>query len=260
MGHKDVVSRYYFCTYVLSRSRVRKKQYMSRILYVRKIPIVSDKPIISMVFRRRRRTFRRKFRGRRRSFRRRRMRRVGRPRPELKVNEIIPSTISFDTAGGSTSVITLIGEGIGRGQRIGDKVIVKSISVCGDFAADQASAQVEEWVRFAIVQEKQQIGDTSPPLSAIYAQDNNPFSMRELASRGRFRVLASRTFKLDHRNVQTKMVFINFNFKTGLTVRYNGAATTDIQKNGLYVVLQSNALATQPTKVNLIKRVRYIDS
>lgn len=111
----------------------------------------------------------------------------------------------------------------------------------------QHANAVNTFVRYLIVQDKQQIGDTTPNTANVLQSISILSSLNVNESR-RFKILKDGLVKFDAptgTNGQSKV--IKFNIDTKSHVKYNGTASTDIQKNGLYLILISNETTNTPT-------------
>ena len=87
-------------------------------------------------------------------------------------------------------------------------------------------------VRYCLIQDNQQIADTTPTLNDIFGAGFTVTTPLFQGSLGRFKVLWDHTYALVERG--RALVSGKKYWKMQHHVRYNGAATSDIQKGGLY--------------------------
>jgi len=162
---------------------------------------------------------------------------------------IINSEKHFHIVGGSNSVSTTgafvplcsILQGDGQSNRTGNSVLAKGL-VCrfNNIANGSATATL---LRIMIVQDNQQIADTDPTQATLLESD--VMSGLALGALGRYKILMDKSFCLDNvskkQNVVTKYLNLNHH------IRWNGTATSDIQKGGIYLFLLSDEATNTPT-------------
>jgi len=155
-------------------------------------------------------------------------------RPEVKKVDIGfgPSTLSGSS--GNVHLITSIGRGDNPDQRQGDKVNCKYHSIKGQIWLNPSisgSTYTKQACRIVVVQDLQQIGDSSPTCLDIF-KEISTFSPLNSAHVGRFKILASR-------NVHYNSTMPTHNFKIFIKkftqVRFNGSTGGDTQKNHIYI-------------------------
>jgi len=183
-----------------------------------------------------------------------------------------------DTAGAS-NIICQIPAGAGEAQRIGDSITVSAIDVLVRVGTTSASTGVapagEEAVRFAVVQDMQQITDAATVSPAtVFAQVSNPLNPLLNIELGvkRFKVLwYSPVMQLSRiissatpvatltalSPTQANWAFAHL--KCNIKVRYNGTSLTDVEKNGLYVLCWTN-VAGDTVDADGFTRLTYTDS
>lgn len=210
----------------------------------------------------RRRMFRRKFRRRSKRFTRfRRKRRAAIVnRPELKVEDDVQAALNCSLSNAPIVRGLDLDQGIGSGQRIGNGVRVMSISVRFHMAMDQGAVQNEVWHRVAVFVDKQTIVGQLPFMADIYEDGVDPQSFREKATAGRFRQLFAKTFMLDKRDRQTRVITMFFKFPRGLVIRYAGSGGAQWQKNIIVLCGQADVPIATPSVMNILNRVRYFDA
>lgn len=153
---------------------------------------------------------------------------------------------SLSTTPGN-QLLANIAQGDGDGARTGNSILVKGISYNGTISI-HPSASISQ-VRLVVVMDKQQIGDTGPGFGDIYDTGTNLVqSLMNPTTLGRFTVLMDKQFYLAQgsRESYTCKGFIPLKNH----IRYNGANTTDIQKNGIYLFYLSNEATNTPSLVS----------
>lgn len=149
--------------------------------------------------------------------------------------------------------LCLIAEGDTNATRTGRRIIAQAIALKFYFLRNGADAII----RYIIVQDSQQIADTAPGITSVLAADNF-FSMLQADQIGRFKVLIDQTLRVtaaepfawDRRYLR---------LGKGTELKYNGAATTDIAKNGLYLYFVTSVGANFPDLYGNI-RMYFIDA
>lgn len=110
-------------------------------------------------------------------------------------------------------------------------------------------------VRLVVVRDKQQIGDTSPTYTDVYESAGTQAFLNKNTV-GRFDILYDRMCDLDSNNPQ---IIINHYIKLNQHVRFNGTASTDIQKGGIYFFAVSDQGTNLPT-VGMSVRLAFYDN
>lgn len=162
---------------------------------------------------------------------------------------------SFDSEIVSTQIPTVglifpfanVTQGTTVNQRNGNKINATSLVLREEIAMNVLATQ--QIVRRIIFQDKQQIADVHPAVSDVLnlAGGADWLSQYSLISKGRFKILSDRYYTFSSTggktlSATTKVIM----FKNALTIRYNGGAGGDIQKNGLFVLYTSNDDANSP--------------
>lgn len=146
-----------------------------------------------------------------------------------------------------------IAQGDGDQDRNGNSIYVRSVNIKGNIKINAAASNT--FIRVSVVQDTQQIADTVPAWTDIYESADVNAHLNNLTV-GRFKVLKDRTFRLDADD-PGKMFEINLPMRHH--VRYNGSATSDIQKGAIYLCMVSNEPANTPT-LSYQSRVSYHDN
>lgn len=126
--------------------------------------------------------------------------RPGGLRPEMKYQDVIltlPASTGTTSASLATGCITQMGTGTDVNQRVGRKILVKSLQLKGDVSLG-AGATPQDVFHIWIVQDTQANG-AYPVFADVFniAGTYVGEAMRNLANAKRFKILAHRTFTLD---------------------------------------------------------------
>lgn len=158
---------------------------------------------------------------------------------------------------GAITHITDIAQGDTDQSRNGNSLLLKSINLKFQIAMNGSSAG--SIVRCLVFHDKQQVGDTSPSVSDVLDGDAVSPLLAPLNNLtvGRFSILFDRMYKMGNSSDPIKIIKM---YRKCLShVRFNGTASTDIQKNGLYFLLVSNEPTNVPT-VSYQSRLTFIDN
>lgn len=170
-------------------------------------------------------------------------------------------THKFDVNGGTTvnstgSITHITGVAIGDtlSTRTGSSILDRDLHI--RIVWQKGVAATITVTRFIIVQDKQQIADTSPAVLDIL-NSADVVSHYQPDIEGRFKILKDITTVLDISNVVKAA-----DFKLDLSnvhTGYNGINGSDIQKNGIYILMISNEPTNVPT-ISWISRFRFYDN
>lgn len=147
----------------------------------------------------------------------------------------------------------LIQQGLTQSQRIGLSIYAKNLFGRATFLIDPAAAATN--CRIIFFQDTQQINASAPVVTDVL-QGANYLSSYSWISKGRFRILYDEMIDLTSQNNQSQS--IKFNIPVKNIVQYSGALTTNIQKNGLYMLYISNAGLLVPS-IDYNVRIKYQD-
>jgi len=138
----------------------------------------------------------------------------------------------------TSSITPKVGQGDTNATRTGNSIFSRMIFAQGVFTLN-ASAD-EDTVRVIVFSDKQQIGDTTPGVTDVLtsANINSPLNVLTL---GRFQIL--KDFKRTFTSAGVNRGTYKFAIPMRHHVRYNGTASSDVQKGGLFVLL----IGSQPT-------------
>ena len=149
---------------------------------------------------------------------------------EMYKNDTNWTATTLSTSGVIAANACAIAQGDGISGRTGNSILVKSVNanLLFDFGT------VDNMVRLMFFIDKQQISDTTPSVTDIL-ESASPTAFLNKNTVGRFSVLYDQKFVLDsaqHR-LQIKKVHLGLQHH----VRYNGTASTDIQKGSIYMLV-----------------------
>lgn len=157
--------------------------------------------------------------------------------------------------------LNTIAEGTGEDEREGQAIKLKSISL--RYVARSHNSSSNTLLRLILVRDTQQVIDTAPTPSMILqsvggspSADNPILAHYNVSQNKRFVVKMDRVVTVSDGTIQQK--FGQAYIKCGTNVLYNGAATSDIQKGGYYLLVISNEATNLPS-VNLQYRMQWYD-
>lgn len=128
-----------------------------------------------------------------------------------------------------------IAQGDDDGTRSGNSIFMKKLTY--NYTIELVSeTDLPSSNRVVVLMDTQQVADTTPGWPDVFTSTNHN-SLLNVGTLGRFKILYDR-----YHNVHVNAPFINVKgvIYINKSARFNGSATSDIQKNGLYVMLNSN--------------------
>jgi len=193
--------------------------------------------------------------------------------PEIKYADVALDSTDVTSATGAVIHLTAVQQSDTATGRTGNTIQVLSISLSGFFLRSTSAYIPNAMYRFVIVVDKQQVGDSSPTIADVmdYGASNSTRFLPNVSVLERFRVLyVSKIFDGEMMALQqslttsgsgipTQSTYFQFNKKLNLKVDFNGTATSDIQKNGIYFLLLSNDTANV-VDINGISRIGFVDA
>lgn len=141
---------------------------------------------------------------------------------------------------GSVVHLTGISQGDLSINRNGNSILSKYLFGRMHFKKD-TNAPIT-FLRVMIVQDKQQVSDTSPVISDILSSVST-ISPLNHDSHGRYKILKDMTVRLDSNKLTAAY---KINVKLPFHTKFNGTTGADIQKNGVYLVLLSDQSTYTP--------------
>ena len=174
---------------------------------------------------------------------------------ELFKNDI-SGNVSTMTTTGMVIPMTSIAQGDAVAGRTGNSIFVRSINMKVYFFLNPST--IGTVFRMAIIKDNQQLSDTTPTITEIYAAASPSVTAPlNVNTAGRFSVLKSWFFAMDDSKTQFRL--INHYHILRHHVRYNGTSGSDVQKGGLYLVIWCNEATNAPT-VQYDIRTSYHDN
>lgn len=165
---------------------------------------------------------------------------------------------TFATTVGSTPAVTnlvAIPQGDGEGSRTGNSLLTKYAYITLNMVRSSSSTAVSDTVRVVVVVDKEQSGDTAPPYNGVF-ESNDPLALINKLNVGRFSILYDKFYNL---TANTPAIQIKEMVPLNMHVRYNGSASTDIEKSGIYLMwVGSNG--TNQVSFNGFVRLAYYDN
>lgn len=162
---------------------------------------------------------------------------------EMYKFDVTESGTPVVSAGTYAVLLSPIAIGDGPSDRTGNSIFVRALNIHGQLIFN-SSGSSPQFVRVAIVIDTQQVADTSASYTTLY-NSSTYNSHVNVATAGRYKILYSRVFELDNVNNLSRMMNINIPMRHH--VRFNGTASTDIQKGGLYILASSSEATNGPT-------------
>lgn len=188
--------------------------------------------------------------------------------PEVKY---IDNTL-FQTdipATGAVVHVSAVAQGDTQGTRTGNTINVTGVDLSGNFIRISTDFAGAAFLRVALVQDREQVADTAPSVANIFATGDPVNALPNLDTLERFRILwlspvmdawqmVLDSDRLVAGSVPTHKGTYSHSWKGNIKVSFNGTASTDIQKNGLYFCyLTSSGVTT--FDANGFARLCYTD-
>jgi len=151
-----------------------------------------------------------------------------------------------------------IAQGDAINGRTGNSILVKSLAFNGYAYVDPTITNNTRFT-LALVRDKQQISDTTPALTDIFTSGTDPHTLLNTNTTGRFKIMWRKQYTLmPPAGGRDSITFKHYD-KLNFHVRFNGTANTDIQKNGLYLVMISSEPSKYPS-ISINTRLSYHDN
>lgn len=160
----------------------------------------------------------------------------------------IGGNMTIDSTGGVLA-LSAISQGDTDSGRTGNSIFTRNLFMNLNIKAN-ASNLSTQFVRIILFQDNQQISDTTPTVTDVLdsAYPNAPLNQ---SAAGRFTVMRNWEFYLNSGTHPGKV--LKKYFKLWHHIRYNGSASTDIQRGGLYLLYISDQSVNPPTSGYQIK-------
>lgn len=160
-------------------------------------------------------------------------------------SEMFTATYSANinpTNSGTMLSLNQLATGDGNGARTGNSVFMRRINAHFTVVNNVTAGQVfHRWILFI---DNQQIGDTAPTATDILESADVRSSLNSTTA-GRFKILKNWEFCTSQIKGDTRV--IKFFRDIRHHVRFNGTASTDIQKGGIYLLFMSNQSTNTPS-------------
>jgi len=162
------------------------------------------------------------------------------------------------TNSGGTLHISSVAQGDGDNARTGNSLFARCVNIKGILRFNSASSKLYQPCRLMVVQDSQQIGDTSPGVTNVL-ESATTYGHMNSDTVGRFKVLYNKVFNLNT-GANVSIPF-TINLPMRHHIRYNGTAATDIQRGGLYFMYMSNeSVSTDQPYMDYECRLSYHDN
>lgn len=154
--------------------------------------------------------------------------------------------------------LTAIPQGDGPSERTGNSILLRNIYIRGSIQIN-SSTLANTRVSLVLLKDTQQPSDLLPIMSDIFQDYTDPETMLSTTTFGRYKILWRRNYVLTPVSGGKNAVEIIKYWKVYDHVRYNGTTSSDIQKNGYYLVMLTSEITNYPTII-LNTRIGYRDN
>jgi len=176
--------------------------------------------------------------------------------------DLASASYNFNTSGGGPTLIATIAQGASVNQRVGKKIMLKSIQIRGSAVA--AATATTNDCALLIVYDRRPTG-ALPAITDILVSANS-IAFNNDANSGRFKILRRMDFTLaGNPTTMTEGFTKNLDdyIKVNLPVEYAAAGTgaiADVSLGALYIVTVGNqAAGTAAASATLAFRTRFVD-
>lgn len=139
---------------------------------------------------------------------------------------------NMDDSAEAAVLLNGVAQGDDEQKRNGDQIKGSYLVVRGTLFRAAAANQLSDICRIVVVRDKMQRSDTAPAYTDVF-QNASWQAHMNWQNRGRFELLYDKIFEIDANNPsQTFRAIIPTPYK----VRFNGSASTDIERNGIYIM------------------------
>lgn len=167
-------------------------------------------------------------------------------------------TIQYSTTpstSGSLQAASQIAQGDSEIQRDGNSVKATLFSL--NYTLTQHASATATFARVMMIRDNQQIADTTPAVIDVLQSPSDINSFLNPSTVGRFTIFYDQIHALSSNGNHTVSKRVNIPMQSH--IRFNGSASTDVQKGGLYI-LQLSSEATNAPTLNGTLRVAYVDN
>jgi len=152
------------------------------------------------------------------------------------------------------SHLSAIGVGDDYYQRTGNSILAKRLDIRVTMTLNASATS--DVIRLVVVRDEQQVADTAPTMTSVFTS-SNPDTYINPVSAGRYSILYDKIHVID--NAKSLSKFVKIPISLGTHIRYNGTATTDINKGGIYLMY----VGTHPTNTTTFRaqsRLAFYDN
>jgi len=170
----------------------------------------------------------------------------------------LDSTITLASKA-NTYLLNAVPIGDNVANRTGNSILVRSLYMRG-FININPSVTVSTRVSLALVQDLQQVSDSIPSELDMFTSNNPEAQLRVGATTntaGRFKIMWRKNYLMIPGQKPT--ITLDKFWKLYTHCKYNGSSGSDVQKNGLYLVILTSESTNFPT-VNITTRLGYHDN
>ncbi len=171
----------------------------------------------------------------------------------------ITTTVSLQdcTFDGTITHLSAIAQGITLSNRIGQSVFTKSLFIRGCVSANATTAN--DLVRIIIFRDTQNTGTAPVPADVIQVVGlvTAPLTPMRREAHGRFRILYSSLMAFSNTGSQAKLFKAYIPLKKH--IKYTGAASTDEQKNQIYMLSLGSGNSNNPD-LSFVSRLSFYDN
>jgi len=150
--------------------------------------------------------------------------------------------------------LAAIDQGDAQHQRSGNSIRPQYITVKGSCSIHGSSTTA--LLRYVILQDKQQVADTAPSYTDVF-ESASPVAFMKKTSFGRYSILKDMLIPLGSQENQIQK--IDFTMQLNGHIFFNGSATSDIQRNGLWLMVVSDQASNAPG-ILVNHRMRFTDN
>jgi len=141
----------------------------------------------------------------------------------------------------AVSSLNQISQGDNEFNRQGNSVLWKYMTFSG--ALSWNATGTGQALRIVVVMDTQQISDTAPAGTDLW-ETTGPFSLINNETVGRFSILYDKVYV---QKEDCDLIPLKFTVKKSHHLRFNGTASTDPQKGGMWLLIVSNQAVNTPT-------------
>lgn len=162
----------------------------------------------------------------------------------------------FPTTSGAVTNLFALAQGDGDSARTGNSIFVRMININYTVAYNTAATGVGQCVRGWLILDTQQASDETTVSFTDIFNNQNVNSQLNPDTVGRYKILKKVTHYV---SADKPKVQFNIIKKMRHHVRYNGPASTDLQKGAIFWVVCSDQATNAPT-VTYSNRISYHDN